>query len=153
VQLGRGVHISVVRGAMLSIGDNVNVERDCQLITEGVLSIDANGFVGTGTIIAAAERITIGRDALIAAYSTIRDQDHRRDAGSLPYNRQGLVTDPIVIGDNVWIGTKATILRGVRIGDNAVVGAQAVVTSNVEQDTVVTGIPAKVITRPARQLP
>ena len=51
----------------------------------------------------------------------------------------------IRIGDNVWIGAKATITRGVTIGDNAVVGANAVVTRDVPENAVVGGVPAKVI--------
>jgi acetyltransferase-like isoleucine patch superfamily enzyme len=58
---------------------------------------------------------------------------------------------PVVLGDDVWIGADATILKGVTIGDRAIVGAGAVVTSDVPADTVVAGNPARVIrTMPAR---
>jgi acetyltransferase-like isoleucine patch superfamily enzyme len=50
-----------------------------------------------------------------------------------------------VVGNNVWVGAKATILQGVRIGDNAVIGANAVVTRDVPANTVAVGIPARVI--------
>lgn len=146
VRLGSGVHISVTRGATLVLGDDVVIERSSQLISEGRLSIDSGSFVGTASIIVAAERVTIGRDALIAAYVTVRDQDHRIESGQ-PYHRQGLVTSAIDIGSNVWIGTKATILRGVRIGDDAVIGAHALVTSSVEAATLVGGVPAKLLKR------
>lgn len=147
VRLGRGVHISVVRGFSLTIGDGVEIERDCQLISEGELSIGSGSFIGTGSIIVAAERLAIGRNALIAAYVTIRDQDHRLDDPTLPYNRQGLVTAPVTIGDNVWIGTKATILRGVSVGDGAVIGAHALVIDAVEPRTLVGGVPARLLKR------
>ena len=52
---------------------------------------------------------------------------------------------PIHIGKNVWIGANATILAGVTIGDGAVVAAGAVVTKDVEPNTIVGGIPAKII--------
>ena len=144
VRLGRGVHISVVRGATLTIGDGVAIERDCQLVSEGELSIGPNSFVGTGSIIVAAERVNIGRDALIAAYATIRDQDHRHEHGA-PYHSQGLVTAPISIGSNVWIGTKATVLKGVSVGDGAVIGAHALVSGPVAPRTIVAGVPARLL--------
>jgi acetyltransferase-like isoleucine patch superfamily enzyme len=147
VRLGRGVHISVVRGASLTVGDDVEIERDCQLISEGELSVGAGSFIGTGSIIVAAERVVIGRNALIAAHVTIRDQDHRLEDAQLPYNRQGLVTAPVVIGDNVWIGTKATVLRGASVGDGAVIGAHALVSDPVEPRTVVGGVPARLLKR------
>ncbi|GGH87258.1 hypothetical protein GCM10007362_48960 [Saccharibacillus endophyticus] len=52
---------------------------------------------------------------------------------------------PVVIGQNVWIGSNATLLPGVTIGDHAVVAAGAVVTKDVPQDAVVAGVPAKFI--------
>lgn len=54
---------------------------------------------------------------------------------------------PIVLGKNVWVGSNATILQGVTIGDNAVVAAGAVVTKNVEPNTVVGGVPARFLKR------
>lgn len=54
---------------------------------------------------------------------------------------------PIVLGKNVWVGSNATVLPGVTIGDNAVIAAGAVVTKDVAPDTIVGGVPAKVIKR------
>ena len=65
--------------------------------------------------------------------------------GLAPENRQTTYPAPIVLGKNVWIGSNATILQGVTIGDNAVVGAGAVVTKDVEANTVVGGVPAELI--------
>ena len=153
VYLGRGVHISVVRGGRLTISDDVVIERNCQLIVEGALAIGARTFIGTGTIIVAAEHVTIGCDCLIAAYATIRDQDHRTDLAGEPYNRQGLLTAPVQLGENVWVGTKATVLRGTTIGKGAVVGAHALVASPVDAETIVGGVPAKFLKRVDRSLP
>jgi acetyltransferase-like isoleucine patch superfamily enzyme len=55
------------------------------------------------------------------------------------------LSGPIVIGKKVWIGSHTTILQGVTIGDNAVIAAGAVVTNDVPENAIVTGVPAKVI--------
>lgn len=62
-----------------------------------------------------------------------------------PATRKNTYPAPIVLGKNVWVGSNATILQGVTIGDNAVIGAGAVVTKDVETNTVVGGIPARFI--------
>lgn len=95
-------------------------------------------------MLASVERITIGRDALIAEHVTIRDQDHDI-TGTRPYRAAGMRSSPVTIGDNVWIGAKATITRGVTIGDNAVIGANSVVTSDIPAGAVAVGAPAHVI--------
>ena len=56
-----------------------------------------------------------------------------------------MIPAPIHIGKNVWIGSNATVLPGVSIGDGAIVAAGAVVTKDVPENTIVGGVPAKVI--------
>jgi acetyltransferase-like isoleucine patch superfamily enzyme len=147
VHLERNVHLSVVRGGRLRIGENTAIKAGAAIDVEGELVIGPNSFIGPGTIIVAAERISIGEDCLIAAYATIRDQDHVIEDPAAPYRAQGRVSTPISIGRNVWIGTKATILRGVTIGDNSVIGANSVVTRDVGSNRIAVGIPAKVVRR------
>ena len=62
-----------------------------------------------------------------------------------PEERQTTYPAPIILGRNVWVGSNATILQGVTIGDNAVIGAGAVVTKDVEANTIVGGVPARFI--------
>jgi len=150
VRTGRGVHLNVVRGATLHLGDGTYIDSYAYLVSEGQLSIGERTYVGVGAMIVAKDRVEIGKDALIAAYVTIRDQDHGSDIAAGPFNQQGLVASPISIGDNVWLGTKATILRGVSIGSNSIVGANSVVTRPVGEGVVAVGAPARAI-KPAAQ--
>ena len=67
------------------------------------------------------------------------------DHDFMPEKRGNMTGKPIVIGKNVWIGANVTVLGGVTIGDNAIVAAGAVVTKDVPENTIVGGIPTKVI--------
>lgn len=110
------------------------------------LSIGDRCFVGHGCAFSVARSIQIGKDCLIAADSVIRDNDgHPLDAALRRDNApiDAATVQPVVIGDDVWIGNRATVLKGVTIGDRAVVASAAVVTKDVPPDTVVAGNPAR----------
>ena len=85
--------------------------------------------------------ITIEDDVLIGPQVNLITENHPAD----PAERRSLITKPIVIKRNAWIGANATILPGVTIGENAIVAAGAVVSKDVPANTVVGGIPAKFI--------
>jgi acetyltransferase-like isoleucine patch superfamily enzyme len=85
--------------------------------------------------------ITIEDDTKIGPKANLLTSNHPLD----PAHRKELVSTPIWFKKNVWIGAAATILPGVTIGENSVVAAAAVVTQDVPPNTVVAGVPAKVI--------
>lgn len=128
----------------MTIGAGTRIEAGCDLVAYGLLEIGPRAFVGRGSIVVATHSVCIGADGLIAAYATIRDHDHSIDR-ERPFNRQDLKMSPVIIGDNVWVGTKASILKGVRIGSNAVIGAHALVNSDVAEGAMVGGIPARAL--------
>ena len=105
-------------------------------------------FIGNGCSFGLARRITIGNDCLIAGGVGIQDNDGHPLDPERRLRREpvdpGKVM-PVVIEDNVWIGSGSTILKGVTIGKNSIVGAHSVVTKNVPQNTVVVGNPAEVL--------
>lgn len=105
-------------------------------------------FVGHDCGFGVADSITIGKHCLLAGGVRIRDYDghpldarQRRDKVATPPE----TIKPVVIGDDVWIGAGAMILKGVTIGDRAVVGTGAVVTRDVPPDAVVAGNPARIV--------
>lgn len=108
----------------------------------GSLSL-RSGYINAGAQLRCMERITIGDHCAIGRNVLIMDFDaHEITYADGSKNR---ITAPVSIGNRVWIGAGATILKGVTIGDNAIVGAGSVVTKNVAPNTIVAGNPAKVI--------
>lgn len=149
VYIGPGCVLKATDGGNINLGNRTVIKRHTHLQAKyGALCVGPDGFIGHGTTIMARQGVTIGADCLIAEYVTIRDQNHDYMAGK-PLRCQGFVCAKISIGNNVWIGAKATILPGVTIGDNAVVAANAVVTRDIPANTVVVGIPAV----PLKRLP
>ncbi|MCC6484204.1 MAG: acyltransferase [Armatimonadetes bacterium] len=111
----------------------------------GSLDIGPRTIFGHHCTLAVRESLIIGEDCLIAELVSIRDHDHRCDDLTIPFREQGAVVAPVRIGRNVWLGSKATVLKGVTIGDNAVIGANAVVTRDIPANAIAVGVPARVI--------
>ena len=141
-----GNHVSVYAGCSFAIGEN----GKCTVGDFTLLN---------GALVMAEERIDIGSHCLVSWNVGIADSDFHPlepaqrliDAQALaPFfkdrpPRPKLKTAPVKIGDNVWIGMGAVILKGVTIGDNSVVAAGAIVTKSIPPNTIVAGNPAEVV--------
>jgi acetyltransferase-like isoleucine patch superfamily enzyme len=114
------------------------------------LRIGDRTFIGHGCSFSIADQVTIGRSCLLAGGVAVFDMDgHPLDAVA---RREGRPTPPqqvraVRIGDDVWAGAGAVILKGVTVGDRAVIAARSVVTKDVPADTIVAGNPAQVVRR------
>jgi len=108
-------------GKHTKIGKNVFINFDCTFLDLGGITIEDN--------------------VLIAPKVSLLSEGHPIE----PENRHALIPKPIHIKKNAWIGAGATILQGVTIGENAVVASGAVVSKDVPDNTIVGGIPAKII--------
>jgi acetyltransferase-like isoleucine patch superfamily enzyme len=140
----------IIGNGRIELGDDVHVGSPCtwdvapdaELIIGNRVSLNYRG------VISVRDSVRIGDDTLIAGEVAIFDNTNhpvspaRRLAREAPSAAE---TGPVVIGRNVWIGLRCTIMRGVAIGDNSVVAAGAVVTKSVPPNTVVAGNPAVVI--------
>jgi acetyltransferase-like isoleucine patch superfamily enzyme len=118
------VQLSAGPGARVTIGDGT--------------------FINNGTVVSARSQVRIGRRCQIAPGVVVMDSDFH-EVGDL--SRPG-PSRPIFIGDDVWLATRAMVLKGVTIGNGAVVASGAVVTRDVPPHTLVAGVPA----RPVRVL-
>lgn len=138
--------LQVNNGGEIRLGDRVrfrgtHVPIELGSFPGGILTIGAQTFINSGVSICAQERVEIGENCAIGNYTLIMDTDfHDVDDHTKPP-----VAQPILIEDNVWLGARVTVLKGVRIGRGAVVAAGAVVTKDVPARTLVGGVPAKVI--------
>lgn len=143
----------------ITIGEGTHIAEHCVLTAwkktcaggdfHPEIVIGKNCDFGMWNHISATNSIRIGDNLLTGKWVTIIDNSHgETDFATLqqpPLMRLVTSKGPIIIGNNVWIGDKATILPNVTIGDGAVIAANAVVTKDVPAYSVVAGIPAKVI--------
>lgn len=133
--------------ARIVVGDNVFIGRHSIIAAKGASIFLGNACnISSHCRIATQNGVHIGSSVLIAAYAYIGPGNHKFDNLDTPIIEQGMVpSSGVRIEDNVWIGTRATILDGITIGKNAIVGAHALVTKDVPEGAIVAGSPAKVI--------
>jgi len=138
LQIGRRGRIELGRWSWLGHGTKIRCH-------EGVVSIGAKTVLGQECTISAYQHVSIGRECVVADRVMLIDFDHGAVEVERPIRLQGIYKRDVRVGNNVWIGYGACILRGVTIGDNAIIGTSAVVTRDVPPNAVVAGVPAKVI--------
>jgi acetyltransferase-like isoleucine patch superfamily enzyme len=111
---------------------------------EGI-SIGNNSAFGRFTEFGAAGGIEIGNDVIAGSYISFHSENHNFNDTSKLIREQGVTSKGIKIGNNVWIGAKVTFLDGSVIGDNCVVASGAVVSGVFPNNTIIGGVPAKII--------
>ncbi|MDP1676620.1 MAG: acyltransferase [Bacteroidota bacterium] len=120
-QFYQGVRLEVGRNAVIRIGNGTYLNRN--------------------TVVVAQEKVEIGKDCRIAWDVVIMDSDLH------PISGRTLENKPVIIEDNVWIGCRCIILKGVRIGKGAIIAAGSVVTKSIPPDTIAAGVPARILTQ------
>jgi acetyltransferase-like isoleucine patch superfamily enzyme len=138
LEIGRGGRIELGRWSWVGHGSKLRSH-------EGVISIGAKTVMGQECTISAYQNVSIGRECVIADRVMMIDFDHGVVDVETPIRLQGIYKRDVRVGNNVWIGYGACILRGVTVGDNAVIGTNAVVTGDVPANAVVAGVPARVL--------
>lgn len=108
------------------------------------VSIGHTVFLNRGVYITARGDVTIGNNTMIGAYTVINSGSHIFKDTTIPIRDQGHKIAPIVIEDDVWIGTHVVINPGVTIGKGAVIGAGSIVTKSIPAYAVAVGCPATV---------
>ncbi len=150
LHLGDGIWLGdhstlMVEGAgCLELGDRVSLNEHCHLVCSGTLKLGADVGINNHSVIHCHGDAVIGADTMIGSYAFITDSGHCTDDLETPMRLQGnLPPTPLVIGEDVWIGTKVTITRGVTIGKKAIIGANSVVTRDIGAYEIWGGVPAR----------
>jgi len=138
LEIGPNATLRVGRWAWIGHGTKIRAH-------EGLVSIGAKTVIGQEATISCFQHVSIGRECIIADRVMLIDFDHGVTEVERPIREQGIYKRDVRVGHNVWIGYGACILRGVQVGDNSVIGTSAVVTSRVPANTIVGGVPARVI--------
>lgn len=133
--------------AGIELGDHVYIGRGSVVAAKyGRVKLGRAVNVGFSSRISTRETIEIGESVLIASYVYIGAGNHGSSDLNVPVMEQPMETKGgVVIGDNAWIGAKATVLDGVKIGRDAIVGAHSLVREDVPERAIVAGTPAKII--------
>jgi acetyltransferase-like isoleucine patch superfamily enzyme len=133
-------------GSSVTIGEGTTICSYSLLLPYGGhISIGKNCSVNPYSILYGHGGLIIGDDVRIAAHCVVIPAQHIIRDVDRPIAIQGLKTQGISIGNNVWIGANVTILDGVSIGHGAVIGAGSVVSKSIPNYSIAAGIPAKVI--------
>lgn len=153
IRIGNGCRVArqaVVRAntqdpKSVSIGDNVSIQENTLInANRGHVTIGDNSWLGPNSVIYGNGGVDIGKDVMVASHCVINTVSHNFSHTDAPMNEQGTNTDPVVIENDVWLGTGAVILQGVRIGQGSIIGAGAVVTRSIPPFSIALGVPARI---------
>lgn len=138
----RPARLAMGAGSKLNINGNVRVSGGVilEIFDNASLEFGNNVCINSNTTFLVTTKVKVGNDTIISWDVEIIDTDFHK------ISREGATTSaPISIGSNVFVGNRAIIMKGVTIGDGAVIAAGAIVTKDVPPNSLVGGIPARVI--------
>lgn len=136
------IRSSLYKGITGSKGKNINIQKNCYF--EKDVIVDDNSGLGINSIIHGPT--TIGKNVMMGPDVIIYTANHEFKLTNIPMIEQGFQKKrKVIIEDDVWIGARVIILPGVKIGRGSIIGAGAVVTKDVEEYSIVAGVPAKIV--------
>ena len=147
VFLGRGVEVvarpgygRVVLGRWVHVGDRTRLRAH-----EGTLTIGDKCVLGREDTINCYLDVELGAACLLSDWVYVGDFDHATDDIAVPIKDQGIVKSPVRIGPDVWVGVKASVLRGTTVGRGSVLAAHTVARGDYPELSVVAGVPGRVV--------
>jgi acetyltransferase-like isoleucine patch superfamily enzyme len=145
-------YINAISKAGIKVGDNFMLGRNSIIECTGVIRELGEGLtvgdhvgIGAYSFIMVRGEVRIGSNTITGPYVSMHAENHVYKDPERPIRLQGSTRKGIIIGEDCWIGAKATILDGVRIGNGCIIAGGAVVTKDVPDYAVVAGVPARII--------
>lgn len=133
--------LSMYENSILEVDRHFSIHSNARVsVASGARLCLGSGYINSNAAIACFKAITIGYDVAIAENVVIRDSDNHEIKDG-----KHVRTQPVVIGNHVWIGMNSIILKGVTLGDGCIVAAGSVVTRSFPQNSLIGGVPARIL--------
>lgn len=152
MKLGDRVYLSALGGSGISIGNNVGIGAYSRVVVSTSLTHPGQGItignhvgIGEYAYLGGGGGLDIGDECIIGQYFSCHPENHNSQDLRQSIRHQGVTRQGIKVGANCWIGSKVTLLDGVTIGAGCIVAAGAVVTRSFPANSVIGGVPAKII--------
>ena len=152
VTIGSYCEIDGYASEKIVFGDCVKIGSYSKLLSTSHFSkfgkglvMGSNSAVGDFTHFGAPGGIVIGNDVIMGSYISFHSENHNFLDTSKLIREQGVTSKGIILGNNIWVGAKVTFLDGCEIGDNSVVAAGAVVTGKFPKNSIIGGVPARIL--------
>jgi len=139
------LRVFILRKICGNVGRGVAILRGAEIHNAANFYIGDMSGVGVNCYISCGDKVTIGERVLMGPEVMIYTTNHIWDPVERTYVGKGLTYKPVVINDDVWLGSRSIILQGITVGKGATVAAGSVVTKDVPEYAVVAGVPAKFI--------
>ncbi len=152
LKLGDHIYISALGKNGVTFGNNVGIGAFSRVVVSTTfdhpgefIKIGNNVGIGEFAYLGGAGGLTIGDDCIVGQYFSCHPENHITENITEAIRHQGVTRKGISIGSNCWIGSKVTILDGVSIGEGCIIAAGAVVTQSFPENSVIGGVPAKLL--------
>lgn len=146
VTFRKGVEIRAHKNSTINIKNDIRIDNNVRILStnESNILIENKVRIGLNTVLNGGDSITIGESSLISGFVYLQTSMHSFKT-SENIQSQGYAHSEIILGKDNWLGAHVTILPGVILGNKSIVGSNAVVNSSFSNNSIIAGVPAKLI--------